>query len=124
MARAGDQQDGSGELTVSTHIVITFGIVLAAIGMVLSVLSAATAIRHSTRRRHAGGRSHGRGAIPLHAQSALCGGWFMMAAFSLLLTPSGALLMVVLIGIFYLRLIYGEEAFLTAKLGEPFTGSI
>ena len=48
------------------------------------------------------------------------GGWFMMAAISLLLTPSGALLMVVLIGIFYLRLVLGEEAFLAEKLGEPY----
>jgi hypothetical protein len=48
------------------------------------------------------------------------GGWFMMAAISLLLTPSGALLMVVLIGIFYLRLVLGEEAFLAGKLGEPY----
>ncbi len=48
------------------------------------------------------------------------GGWFMMAAISLLLTPSGALFMVVLTAFFYLRLILGEEAFLVAKLGEPY----
>jgi hypothetical protein len=48
------------------------------------------------------------------------GGWCMMAAISLLLTPSGALLMVVLIGIFYLRLVLGEEAFLSEKLGDPY----
>jgi hypothetical protein len=41
-------------------------------------------------------------------------------AVSLLLTPSGALLMDVLVGIFYLRLVLGEEAFLTEKLGEPY----
>lgn len=39
---------------------------------------------------------------------------------SLLLTPSGALLIVVLIGIVYLRLVLGEEAFLAAKLGQPY----
>jgi len=48
------------------------------------------------------------------------GGWFMMAAISLLLTPSGALFMVVFTAIFYLRLILGEEAFLATKIGEPY----
>jgi protein-S-isoprenylcysteine O-methyltransferase Ste14 len=48
------------------------------------------------------------------------GGWFMMLAVCLLMTPSGALFVMVLVTIFYLRLILGEEAFLTAKLGEPY----
>jgi len=48
------------------------------------------------------------------------GGWFMMAAISLLITPGGALFMDVLIALFYLRLIFGEEAYLSAKLGEPY----
>jgi hypothetical protein len=48
------------------------------------------------------------------------GGWFMMLAFCLLMTPSGALFTMVLETIFYLRLILGEEAFLAAKLGEPY----
>ena len=48
------------------------------------------------------------------------GGWFMMAAISLLITPSGALFMLVLTAIFYVRLILGEEAFLSGKLGEPY----
>ena len=41
-------------------------------------------------------------------------------ALALLMPPSGALLSIVLIGLFELRLIAGEEAFLTAKLGEPY----
>ena len=48
------------------------------------------------------------------------GGWFMMLAICLLMTPSGALFTMALITIFYLRLILGEEAFLAAKLGEPY----
>jgi protein-S-isoprenylcysteine O-methyltransferase Ste14 len=48
------------------------------------------------------------------------GGWFMMAAISLLITPSGALFMLVLTAMFYLRLIFGEEAFLAGKLSEPY----
>ena len=48
------------------------------------------------------------------------GGWFMMAALALLITPSGALFMLALTAFFYLRLILGEEAFLAGKLGEPY----
>jgi protein-S-isoprenylcysteine O-methyltransferase Ste14 len=48
------------------------------------------------------------------------GAWFMMAAMSLLMPPTGALFVMVLITIFYARLILGEEAFLSAKLGEPY----
>lgn len=41
-------------------------------------------------------------------------------ALALLMPPSGAIFCVVLIGIFELRLIGGEEAFLAARLGEPY----
>jgi protein-S-isoprenylcysteine O-methyltransferase Ste14 len=48
------------------------------------------------------------------------GGWCMMAAISFLMPPTGALVMMTLQTIFYLRLILGEEAFLTVQLGEPY----
>jgi hypothetical protein len=48
------------------------------------------------------------------------GGWFMMIAVSLLMSPSGALFTVVLMTIFFLRLILGEEAFLGKQLGQPY----
>ncbi len=48
------------------------------------------------------------------------GGWFMILAISLLMPPSGALFTMVLLTIHFLRLILGEEAFLAAKLGEPY----
>ncbi len=48
------------------------------------------------------------------------GGWFMMLAVSLLMSPSGALFTVVLMTIFFLRLILGEEAFLAEQLGQPY----
>ena len=41
-------------------------------------------------------------------------------ALALLMPTSGALVCILLIGLFELRLIAGEEAFLTAKLGEPY----
>ena len=48
------------------------------------------------------------------------GGWFMMAAMSLLMPPTGALFTMVMVTVFYLRLILGEEAFLAAQLGDPY----
>ena len=41
-------------------------------------------------------------------------------ALALLMLPSGAVFSIVAIGLFQLRLIGSEEAFLTAKLGEPY----
>src|SRR6185437_15929422 len=46
--------------------------------------------------------------------------WCMVAAMSFLMPPSGALVAMVLITVFQLRLILGEEAFLGVRLGEPY----
>lgn len=46
--------------------------------------------------------------------------WFMVAALAFLMPPSGALCTVVLITFFIVRLTLGEEAFLGARLGEPY----
>ena len=48
------------------------------------------------------------------------GTWCTMLAVSFLMPPTGALWTMVLLSIFQLRLILGEEAFLTIKLGEPY----
>jgi len=41
-------------------------------------------------------------------------------ALALLMPPSGAIFCILAVGLFQLRLISGEESFLTAKLGEPY----
>lgn len=46
--------------------------------------------------------------------------WFMAIALAFLMPPSGALLAIVLVTLFDLRLIFGEEAFLASRLGEPY----
>ncbi len=48
------------------------------------------------------------------------GGWLMFLAMALIMPPTGALVTLILITIHFLRLILGEEAFLSAKLGEPY----
>lgn len=46
--------------------------------------------------------------------------WFMAAALAFLMPPTGALFAMVLITLFLLRLILGEEAFLAQQIGEPY----
>ena len=46
--------------------------------------------------------------------------WFMVAALAFLMPPSGALVAMAGITLFQLRLILGEEAFLTQRIGEPY----
>lgn len=46
--------------------------------------------------------------------------WCMAAALAFLMPPTGALVSMVLLTVFLLRLTLAEEAFLTAKLGEPY----
>jgi protein-S-isoprenylcysteine O-methyltransferase Ste14 len=48
------------------------------------------------------------------------GAWFTMAATALVMPPTGALVAMVLLTVFYFRLTLGEEAFLTATLGPPY----
>jgi protein-S-isoprenylcysteine O-methyltransferase Ste14 len=47
--------------------------------------------------------------------------WCMVIALTFLMPVSGALFAVVLISLFAIRLTLGEEVFLTAKLGEPYS---
>jgi protein-S-isoprenylcysteine O-methyltransferase Ste14 len=46
--------------------------------------------------------------------------WFMVAALAFLMPPSGALFAMALITFFQLRLILGEEAFLTQRIGDSY----
>lgn len=112
---------GLADFHIATPIVIVFGATLAAIGMVLRVWGAAylgyDVVHHENMQ---GGAVMAAGPFRYMRNPLYLGGWFVMAAVALLLTPSGALLMVVLISTFYLRLVLGEEEFLAVKLGEPY----
>jgi protein-S-isoprenylcysteine O-methyltransferase Ste14 len=48
------------------------------------------------------------------------GSWLMVAVISVLMPPTGALVTMTVLTIFLLRLILGEEAFLSGKLGESY----
>lgn len=48
------------------------------------------------------------------------GSWCIFAAMTFLMPPTGALFVALLITLFQMRLIYGEEAFLAGQLGESY----
>jgi len=48
------------------------------------------------------------------------GSWLMVAAISVLMPPTGALVTMAVLTVFLFRLILGEEAFLAVQLGEPY----
>lgn len=112
---------GLASFNVTTPIVIIIGALVAGMGMVLRVWGAAylgyDVVHHEDMQ---GGAVMAAGPYRYMRNPLYLGGWCMMVAISLLLTPSGALFLVVMTGLFYLRLILGEEAYLAGKLGEPY----
>ncbi len=112
---------GLVSFTVATPIVIVCGATAALIGAVLRVWGVAYlgygVVHHGDMQ---GCSVMAAGPYRSVRNPLYVGGWFMLLAVSLLMTPSGALFSIILITIQFLRLILGEEAFLTAKLGEPY----
>jgi protein-S-isoprenylcysteine O-methyltransferase Ste14 len=112
---------GIASFSVATPVVIGSGALAALVGAILRVGGAAylgySTVHHEEMQ---GGAVMAAGPFRYMRNPLYLGGWFMMLAICLLMTPSGALFTMALITIFYLRLILGEEAFLTAKLGEPY----
>jgi protein-S-isoprenylcysteine O-methyltransferase Ste14 len=105
----------------ATPTVILLGALISAAGMILRVWGAAY-LGYGTVH-------HGQmvawevmadGPYRFMRNPLYLGGWCMMLAIALLMPPSGALVSMVLLTVFYLRLILGEEAFLCATLGEPY----
>lgn len=114
-------RSGIVTFAVAVPIVIVFGAALAAFGAGLRVWGSAylgyDVVHHS--QMQAGGVM-AAGPYRYLRNPLYLGGWFMMAAISMLLTPSGALFLIAMIALFYLRLILGEEAFLANKLGDAY----
>jgi protein-S-isoprenylcysteine O-methyltransferase Ste14 len=112
---------GIASFALATPVVIVLGALVALAGAVLRVWGAAylgySTVHHGQMQ---GGAVMAVGPYRYVRNPLYLGGWCMMAATSLLMPPSGALFTMVLVTIFYLRLILGEEAFLATELGEPY----
>ena len=112
---------GLTSFAIATPIVIVFGAVIALAGAVLRVWGTAylgySTVHHGDMQA---GAVLADGPYRFMRNPLYLGGWFMMLAISLLMPPSGALFSIVLLTIFFLRLILGEEAFLSTQLGQPY----
>lgn len=112
-------RSGSLPFNLATPAVIVSGAAIAGIGALLRVWGTAylgSAIVQSANMKAEGVMADGPYRFvrnPLYL-----GLWCMVAALALLMPPTGALFAIVLLTVFLLRLILGEEAFLTAQLGE------
>ncbi|MGA2572538.1 MAG: isoprenylcysteine carboxylmethyltransferase family protein [Terracidiphilus sp.] len=112
---------GMQSFRTAVPTVIVLGTLVALAGAVLRVWGAAylgyDVVHHGQMQ---GGAVIAAGPYRHVRNPLYLGGWCMMAAVALLMPPSGALFTVVLVGIFYLRLIFGEEAFLARQLRDPY----
>jgi protein-S-isoprenylcysteine O-methyltransferase Ste14 len=112
---------GAVPIVVAAPLVLVAGALIAALGAVLRVWGAAwlgySTVHHGQMQ---GGAVLADGPFRSMRNPLYLGGWFMMAATSLMMPPTGALFAVPLMTIFFLRLILGEEKFLFGQLGEPY----
>jgi protein-S-isoprenylcysteine O-methyltransferase Ste14 len=105
----------------ATPVVIGAGALLAALGMVLRVWGAAYMGPGAVNsRRMQAPALIADGPYRYLRNPLYLGSWFMLAAISFLMPPTGALAVLPLITLFLVRLVLGEEKFLTAEIGDPY----
>lgn len=114
-------RSGLVRFTYATPIVIVAGALAAALGALFRVWGAAYlgyfTVHHADMQ--AGGVV-AAGPYRYVRNPLYIGGWFMMLAITLLMPPTGALFTMVMVTIFYIYTILGEEKFLSAELWEPY----
>jgi len=114
-------RSGIVTFAAAVPIVIILGAVVAAVGTWLRVWGAAylgyDIVHHGEMQA---GSVMAAGPYRYMRNPLYLGTWLMMVSISLLLTPTGALFLVVVSAFFHLRRIFAEEAFLAARLGEPY----
>src|SRR5208337_3487329 len=106
---------------VATAVVIVCGALIAAIGAVLRIWGSAW-LGHGIvlNAQMQAGTLMADGPYRCLRNPLYLGLWCTIAALALLMPPTGALFTMVLLTTFQLYLIFGEEAFLTAQLGDPY----
>jgi len=112
---------GLASFTLAAPIVIVLGALVAALGAVLRVWG--TAYLGPATVLHWDMQADGvmaNGPYRCVRNPLYLGLWCTVAAMALIMPPTGALFTLVLLTVFLLRLILGEEAFLTEQLDEPY----
>ena len=107
--------------TMATPLVIVLASLIAAKGALLRICGTAwlgpATVNHADMQ---GGAVMAAGPYRYVRNPLYLGNWCMIAAMAFIMPPTGALFALVLLTIFQLRLIFAEEAFLSAQLGEPY----
>lgn len=112
---------GLASFDAAVPAVIVFAALVAGIGMVLRVWGTACLGATTVQSRDMKANAVMTGGPFRYVRNPLyLGTWCMVAALSFLMTSTGALVAMVLLTVFQLRLILGEEAFLASHLGEPY----
>jgi protein-S-isoprenylcysteine O-methyltransferase Ste14 len=112
---------GMLSFTSAIAAVIVFASVIAGIAVVFRVWGVAW-LGHGTVSSFEmrGGAVMASGPYRYVRNPLYIGTWCLIAAIAFVMPASGALVCMVLLSVFLLRLILGEEAFLTAQIGEPY----
>ncbi len=113
---------GLVSFTVAAPMVIAAGALIAAVAAGLRVWGTAylgTGTVNSLELK--AGRVVADGPFRYVRNPLYLGVWFMVAALCFIMPATGALFAIVFISLFLMRLILAEEAFLSAKTGEPYT---
>ena len=112
---------GGMELATAIPIVIIAGALLAALGAALRIWGTAwlgtATVNHMEMKA---GAVMADGPYRYMRNPLYLGSWCMFAAMSLLMPVTGAVFTMAVLTVFLLRLILGEEAFLSSQLGEPY----
>lgn len=107
--------------TQATPVVIVIASAIAAVGATLRVWGTAYLGSETVNSMQMqAGRLMVAGPYRYVRNPLYLGTLFMIAAMAFVMPPTGALFAVLLLGMFVLRLIGGEEAFLSKRLGEPY----
>ena len=107
--------------TLATPVVIVVGALLAASGAILRVWGTAYLGSGTVQSLNMTADSvMADGPYRFVRNPLYLGLWCTIAALSFVMPPTGALVTVILFTVFQLRLIFGEEAFLSRQLGESY----
>ncbi|HZB89246.1 MAG TPA: isoprenylcysteine carboxylmethyltransferase family protein [Terracidiphilus sp.] len=112
---------GAAKFGASTAIVIVTGALIAALGAGLRVWGTAylgTMTVNNAQMK--AGTVLADGPYRYVRNPLYLGSWLVALAMAFAMPPTGALFALVLLAVLILRLILGEEAFLTGQLGEPY----
>jgi protein-S-isoprenylcysteine O-methyltransferase Ste14 len=112
---------GIVRFSVASNLVVVAAASVAALGAVLRVWGTAYLGPGTVNNANMkAGAVIGDGPYRYVRNPLYLGLWCMVAALSFLMPPTGALVTMILISIFMLRLTLGEEAFLATGLGQPY----